>query len=65
MNKTDITKYILLWAELVDMGEACALKMIRRRQPTANAMIIFKKAIEEQSLSHHQANVEILRRLCK
>ena len=65
MKKEDRDKYMLLWAELVDMGEICALEMIKNSQPTENPIMIFKKALEEQSKIHHQANIEILSRLNK
>ncbi len=58
-------KYILLWAELVDMGEASAMEMIKHTQPADDAIIVFKKALEEQSRIHHQATIEILSRLNK
>lgn len=61
----DISKYMLLWAELVDMGEMCALGMIRNTQPTLNPVVVLKRALKEQSEVHHQTNIEILRKLSK
>lgn len=63
MRKEGIDKYLKLWAELVDIGEATALEMIKNTQPSSNAITIFKKALDEQSKSHHQANIEIFRKL--
>lgn len=61
----DISKCMLLWAELVDMGEMCALQMIRNTQPALNPIMVLKRALKEQSEIHHQANIEILRKLSK
>lgn len=63
MPKDDINQYMRLWSELVDMGEICALEMIKNNQPTDNAIMVFKKALDEQSRIHHQANIEILSKL--
>lgn len=63
MQQGDISKYILLWSELVDMGEACALEMIRKVQPESDAMTVLKMALEEQSEIHHRVNIEILSKL--
>lgn len=61
----DINKYILLWSELVDTGEMCALEMIKNFQPAGNTMMILKKALDEQSKIHHQANIEVLSKLSR
>lgn len=58
-------KYMLLWAQLLDMGVISALEMIRVSQPSENPMMILKKALQEQSQTHYQANIEILSKLSK
>lgn len=63
MRNKDIDRCISLWAELVDMGEVFALEMIKNTQPKSCAIAVFKKALTQQSESHHKANIEILSKL--
>ena len=67
MRKTSdqVRKNFLLWAELVDLGEASALEMIKKTKPNSNALDEFKRALEYQSAAHHQANIQVLKRLSK
>lgn len=65
VSEEKTSKYILLWTELVDMAEASALEMIKTTQPAVDPIIVLRKALKEQSDIHHQANIEILRKVSK
>lgn len=65
MQEKNRDYYLLLWQQLVDMGETCALEMIKNNHPTENPIMILKKALQEQSKIHYQTNIEILTKLSK
>ena len=64
LQKKNIGKNFTLWSELVDFGIESALQMAKRRHMSFSKRLkLLKKAIDIQSMSHHKANIELLRKL--